>query len=271
MKIQLASDLHLEFLQRDWPGERIIAPVPGVDVLVLAGDIANGTEAFGLFSDWPSLPNRVPIVYVGGNHELYGHMMEPMLKKMKRVAPLHNVHFLENDSIEIGDVRILGATLWTNYKLRSDLSQAQQMEAAERGLSDHRMIRNVRKRFTAQDALDRHLDSRDWLIEELAKPWDGKTVVVTHHGPHRMSTHARYFNNPLNAGFVSDLSEILYSPTAPDLWLHGHVHDGFDYTVGRTRVVANPAGYVRNRHMAVGRTDFEFENETFNPKMVLEV
>ena len=42
IKIQLASDLHLEFLQQRWPCERLITPQSDADVLVLAGDIANG-------------------------------------------------------------------------------------------------------------------------------------------------------------------------------------------------------------------------------------
>lgn len=77
--------------------------------------------------------------------------------------------------------------------------------------------------------------------------------------------------NPLNGGFVSDLSEILLSGNAPDLWLHGHVHDGFDYTIGCARVVANLAGYIRNRRSASSRQEFEFENATLYPCMVLEV
>ena len=44
MKVQLASDLHLEYLQRNFPGERLISPVPGADLLVLAGDIAGGVQ-----------------------------------------------------------------------------------------------------------------------------------------------------------------------------------------------------------------------------------
>lgn len=30
----------------------------------------------------------------------------------------------------------------------------------------------------------------------------------------------------------------------PALWLHGHVHDSFDYYIGNTRIVANPRGYA---------------------------
>lgn len=189
---------------------------------------------------------------------------------MKAAAAQQNNHFLENETIEIGNVRFLGATLWTDYKLRADRTQAQQMEDAERGLSDHRLIQKGFQYFTARDALVLHTESRAWLSTELQKPWAGKTVVVTHHGPHPLSVHQRYATNPLNGDFVSDLSEILLSNSAPDLWLHGHVHDGFDYMVGRTRVVANPAGYIRNRRSATKRQEFQVENPKFDPRLVLE-
>lgn len=272
MKIQLASDLHLEMLQHQFPGERIIAPVPGVEVLVLAGDIANGAEACRLFADWKSHPNRVPIIMVGGNHELYSHVYAPMLEKLHEAAALNNIHFIENESVVIGDTRFLGCILWTDYKLRSHLRQSSQMEYAERALNDHRLIRTGREVFTAQDALDRHMESRAWLIAELAKPWAGRTVVVTHHGPHPLSVHPRYAGDVLSSAFVSDLSEILFSEHAPNLWLHGHTHDGFDYTVGRrTRVVANPAGYVLNRRYATTRDEFKFENDLFDRNLVIEI
>jgi Icc-related predicted phosphoesterase len=29
----------------------------------------------------------------------------------------------------------------------------------------------------------------------------------------------------------------------PDLWVHGHTHNSFDYILGKTRVVVNPYGY----------------------------
>ena len=106
LKIQLASDLHLEFLQHEFPGERLIAPVPGGDVLVLAGDIANGADACRLFADWRGAL-RVPVVYVCGNHELYGHHIEPMYQRLREGAALNNIHFLENDSVVIGGVRFL--------------------------------------------------------------------------------------------------------------------------------------------------------------------
>lgn len=267
MKIQLASDLHLEFLQRDWPGERLIDPVPAADVLVLAGDIANGATAFKLFANWPSA-KKIPIIIVAGNHEFYNHAMESMREKMREEATKSGIYFLENESIEIDGVRFLGATLWTDYKLVEGYEQKNLMQYCEARLNDHRLIRFDDRPFSAQDALDQHEVSRAWLEAELAKPFDGKTVVITHHGPHPGSTHPRYKKEPMNAAFVSDLSNLM--PGA-DLWMHGHVHDGFNYQVGRCRVVANPAGYIKNRGAAMSKDEFRFENETWDQNMLIEI
>jgi Icc-related predicted phosphoesterase len=232
---------------------------------VLAGDIANGAEPFRLFADWPSHPKRIPIIYVCGNHELYGHPIDPMINKMREGAALNNIHFLENDRVEIGGVRFLGTTLWTDYRLTGlNRTQRQLMEYVELRLNDHQLIRTGRHRFTTRDAFARHESARAWLETELAKPFAGKTVVVTHHGPHPLSIHPRYIGNQLNAGFISDLSDLM---PGVDLWLHGHVHDSFDYQVGRCRVVANPAGYIRNRWA----TDPEFENDRFDKNLLLEL
>ncbi|BDT74180.1 3',5'-cyclic adenosine monophosphate phosphodiesterase CpdA (plasmid) [Comamonadaceae bacterium OS-4] len=64
--------------------------------------------------------------------------------------------------------------------------------------------------------------SRRWLTQELAKPFEGKTVVITHHGPHPLSVHPLYVGDKRNGAYVSDLSALM--PNV-DLWLHGHVHD----------------------------------------------
>jgi predicted phosphodiesterase len=269
MKIQLASDLHLEMIAHYWPGERIIEPAPGADVLILAGDIGHGDHPFEMFSKWP-----VPVIWVAGNHESYGEEIASGLEQMRISAKRFNIHFLENDEVVIGGVRFLGTTLWTDYKLPSlQQTQAQLMEYAGKRLNDHYQISVNRgdgrpHRLTTQDALERHMLARAWLEQEMAKPFEGKTVVVTHHGPHERSVHPRYLGNPLNAAFCSDLSDLM--PGA-DLWVHGHTHDGFDYQVGRCWVVANPAGYILNRGFATSADRFDFENETFKKSLVLEV
>ena len=64
------------------------------------------------------------------------------------------------------------------------------------------------------------------------------------HAPTPKSIAARFKNSSINACFVSDLTEKI-CVWQPDLWLHGHTHDSFDYRVGRTRIVCNARGYAK--------------------------
>lgn len=263
MKIQIASDLHLEFLQDRFPGERLISPAADADILVLAGDISNGMQAIELFNNWP-----VPVLYLAGNHEFYGADFTQVRRDLRQAAAGTPVTFLDNDVIDFAGVRYLGTTLWTDYRLELNRTQRQLMENAELRINDHYRIRCRDGKFTAQRALAEHELSRAWLEQELAKPYDGKTVVITHHGPHPLSVHPRYIGEALNAAFVSNLTELL--PKA-DLWIHGHVHDSFDYSVLGCRVVANPAGYARNRHSVSNAKELVFENSAVQWGCVVEV
>jgi Icc-related predicted phosphoesterase len=263
MKIQLASDLHLEFIQRDFPGERLILPAHGADVLVLAGDIANGAKALELFKNWP-----VPVLYVAGNHEFYSQSLEETRAELLRAAAGTSVRFLDNTVADFGGVRFLGCTLWTDYLLSCDRTQRQVMENAELRLRDHQLIHTQAGRFTAAMALAEHEQSRRWLERQLALPYDGKTVVISHHGPHSLSVHPRYSGDITNAAFVSQLDTLL---AKSDLWLHGHVHDTFDYVVAGCRVVANPLGYVRNRNQAPNPGAYRYENPDFQWACVIDL
>lgn len=270
MKIQVASDLHLEILRV--PGELLISPAPEAQVLVLAGDIASGTAAVELFASWP-----VPVIYVSGNHEFYGKLWERVRKDLRAASRGTNFHVLDNSGVEIGGARLLGATLWTDFMFQTSatFSRADAMAYVEDGLDDFHRIGTKQGILRAQQTLDDHIRSRRWLESELAKPFDGQTVVVTHHGCHPLSSHPKYAGNKLNAGFISDLTPLLQHA---DLWVHGHVHDSFDYQVGRCRVVANPAGYARNRSgfRHAGRATwpamiYELENLHFDAEKIVDV
>lgn len=262
MRVQIASDLHLELLEGRFAHARLVEPAPGADLLVLAGDIHNGVKGIEAFADWP-----VPVVYLAGNHEFYDRDWEPTRRDIRAACAGTRVTFLDNDGFEFEGVRILGCTLWTDFRLRGT-TQAQAMTTVERGLMDCHVIRTASGLLRAPQTLADHQKSRAWLEGELATPFSGKTVVVTHHGPHPLSIHPRFAGNPLNPGFVSDLMPLLRDA---DLWLHGHTHDSFDYRVGRCRVLANPAGYILNRAAVTAGSSFEFENDKFDPSLVVEV
>ena len=262
MRIQLASDLHLERFERRFPHRRLLQPALGADLLVLAGDVHNGSHAVATFADWP-----VPVLYVAGNHEFYDHDWAGTRERLRLACAGTSVVFLDNDEWHQGGVRFLGSTLWTDFQLPGR-TQAQAMADVSRSLTDYRVIRAAGGVLTVHQTLADHRGSRRWLEDRLARPHAGPTVVVTHHAPHPLSIHARFAGNPVNAGFVSDMSPLL---AQADLWLHGHTHDSFDYRVGRCRVVANPAGYVHNRAEAVGGGEPVLENAAFDPWRVLDV
>ena len=262
MKIQLASDLHLELLGAALEGETLIRPGPGADLLVLAGDVASGTAAIDLFKEWP-----VPVVYVVGNHEYYGHTWEKTRLDLRRACSGTRIHFLERDAVVVNGIRILGCTLWTDFKIRG-FTQDQAMEEVERRLNDFYKINTATGLLRATQTLEDHRISRNWLSEQLAIPFAGKTIVVTHHAPHPLSVHPRFAGEVLNAGFVSDVTELLFRA---DVWLHGHTHDSCDYRVGRCRVVSNPAGYARDGWRAESIDELELENKTFDPALIIEI
>jgi len=264
MKIQLASDLHLEFIQSTFPGERLIVPAAGADALVLAGDIAIGTQAISLFANWP-----VPVLYLAGNHEFYSQAFDEMRVELREAAKGTSIRFMDNDVVELEGVRFLGTTLWTDYKLYSEMAPSTVMAYADRELNDHHEIRvGNNGRFTPEKALQEHEQSRNWLGRQLAIPYEGKTVVVTHHGPHPLSVHPRYVDDYLSAAFVSDLSDFL---AEADFWLHGHVHDSFDYATCGSRVVANPRGYPMNVNHARKVGDLKFENPDFQETLLIDL
>ncbi|MEM5341468.1 metallophosphoesterase [Paraburkholderia azotifigens] len=261
MRIQIASDLHLENLHRSFPGHNPVAP-SDADVLVLAGDVANRADAVEHFARWP-----VPVLYVHGNHEAYGVEYGALAAHIRTRATGTMVHYLERDALVVDDVRFLGCCLWTDYAL--DGTRDESMALADRMMHDYRAIRiDGSERFRPEHALAEHEKALDWLQDQLAKPFDGRTVVVTHHGVAPPSVHPRYAGNPFNAAFVSDLGPLLGHA---DVWIHGHVHDSFDYCVGGTRVIANPLGYAKNRQMAGMPAGLKWENPAFDPALVIEV
>lgn len=261
MRIQIASDLHLESLKRRFPGFLPVTPAQA-DVLVLAGDIATGCEGVEMFADWP-----VPVIYVHGNHESYGTPYEDLPRKIRASAKGTAVNYLENEALVIDNVRFLGCCLWTDYNLYD--SPVQGMETALEYMHDYTEIATEAGGwFTPEHALVEHKRSVRWLRDQLAIPFSGKTVVVTHHGVAPLSVHPRFKGNPINAAFVSDLSALL--PLA-DIFIHGHVHDSVDYRIGRTRVLTNPRGYATNLNQATCPQSLAWENNAFKDDMVVRI
>ncbi len=275
MRALVLSDLHLEFqtLTLTHDGRRID---DGADVVILAGDIDVGSDGLG----WArkAFPDK-EIVYVAGNHEFYGSNYEYRLEDMRGVGYRDGVHFLERDQVTISGITFLGATLWTDFKLFDDLEFS--MEEAYYGLSDFGAIKTFLPRgseeayqigvypgqdpsrsrnFLPIDSAKIHAETVAWLRDELAVADPARTVVVTHHAPHRKSVHPKYQADGLTPAFASNLEHLMGRSR---YWIHGHMHDSQRYLVNGTEVILNPRGYP----LFSGG----FENKLFDPVLLIDI
>jgi hypothetical protein len=166
---------------------------------------------------------------------------------------------LNNGAFELGGIRFLGATLWTDFKLHGEVEAWFARQSAKRQMEDFASIRNGGRRFTSEDSVVLHESSKAWLTGELERNFAGPTVVVTHHLPAANSVAKRYANDPLNPAFASRLENII-EKYRPDLWIHGHTHVPCDYELFDTRIVCNPRGYPR-----------ETSDSEFRPGLLVEV
>jgi Icc-related predicted phosphoesterase len=267
MKIQLLSDLHLEHSHRHPP---FVLRATDADVVVLAGDIDNGTRAI----DWAekTFPDQA-VLYVPGNHEYYEADLQAAASALKaRARRSANVRLLDNDELTIDGVRFLGSTLWTDFALIGRQKMDQVIAESLKYVVDFRKIRMGNDFLTPQQTIDLHRDAIAFLQERLEQPYAGKTVVITHHAPHPGSVHPRWAGSLVNAAFVSDLTRLMGKSV---LWLHGHTHDSFDFAVHGTRVLANPMGYRTSnwREPRTAGTPLRVatENARFDPAMVVEI
>ena len=240
MKLQNYSDLHLEF------GD-FRAPDLNVDVVILAGDIH--VEALGVAWAKEMFKDK-PVLYVPGNHEYYSSKtpVQKIDAEMKAAAAGSNVHVLMDEVFVLGDIRFLGGTLWTDFRLYGDPVLA--AEHARSIMQDykwsHILDRNAQngysRRMRPADTYAWHCDTKAFLKRELAKPWSGKTVVVTHHAPCEQAIPAQFRGDSLSACFASDM-ESLMTP-AVNLWVFGHTHQCRDFKMHGTRLVSNQRGYA---------------------------
>lgn len=242
MKIQIVSDIHLEFGIREIPAE-------DADVVVFAGDIHLGESGVKWMTEHYS---HLPVIYVMGNHEYYRNSYPGLLNKLKTLTRKTNISLLENESICLDGVTFHGATLWTDFELYGNAELAQW--ESQQSMNDYRLIRKdpSYSRLHPADTMAQHKASLRWLGKSLQESKTKKNVVITHHAPSLKSVPEIFQKHMVSAAFASDLEGFIGS-TNPDLWIHGHIHTAADYRIGQTRVLCNPMGYPEEK--GTGYTD----------------
>jgi predicted phosphodiesterase len=284
MRILPISDIHLE--------RRKLKDIPALDqsfdLLVSAGDHWEGQPEKAVQSVVALAQGRRSIM-VRGNRDLYtvgpedrrtisdfDQLLRDEAERQNARAHQNLVTVLSADDpvCELGKVRFIGLTLWTDWAQANRwlpnpdahkghgplICVAEARVAAEHsrgGTREYQAIRTERGPWTPYDAFAEHARERARLIDELTNSHLGPTVVITHHPP--LANCADVYRDrglpwwaPASCG--SELLTAIPEEIRPDLWIFGHVHAAFDIQCGRTRAIANPV-----------------EGGQFNPRLVVEV
>ena len=253
MKINLVSDLHINVQDLE---------LPGGDILIVAGDtleighirLAENTGRNVFLADrykrfiTEEFAKYRHVIYICGNHEYYHGYYDTSRAELERILP-DNVHFLENESIEIDGVYFWAGTMWTNFRLI-------------RFEHSHQRHGYWTNKFSVYDAIKEYNFSVQQLKSFLVDHPEDNVVVITHHAPTALSVNPKYKDDyHLNGGYHNHLENLILDNPQIKYWVHGHMHDPVDYLVGSTRVLANPRGYV----------GYERSAEDFDPAFFFEV
>jgi Icc-related predicted phosphoesterase len=239
VRIQIASDLHIEY-----DNDGIVDPLnyitPSADVLVLAGDIGS----FYKYEQLHNFLSRISeyfkyVIYVPGNHEYYQPSgYKPMkynelLNVIGRLeSEIENLLILNRKSVQIGDLCIAGATLWSD--LKCDLPK---FIVRIHGMDTNTYSDNFVK------------DSR--YIKDMigyCKIYKLRLLCVTHHPPtyQVLDKTTNKKRDRYISLYASDLDELLKSENVVG-WVCGHVHSNFDFVTEQgCRVVGNQYGKAKD-------------------------
>ena len=216
MRIQIASDLHLESYPGRRPPAAAFRPAER-DVLVLAGDIGTGMLARDFVLRELA---RSPVIYVPGNHEYYRFALrEEIDDDWRDVADRQpELHYLVAEGVDIAGVRFWGAPWY------SDLWGARDARTlADITASIHDFAHPPYHPWGVHDHLAAH-ERQTELLEAEAGRVD---VVVTHWPPTRQAMHPKFEGDALNPYFYNDREDLI-PVIGAQLWISGHTHEAWD-------------------------------------------
>lgn len=254
MRVQYASDLHLEFGENSkWLKEHPL--IPSADILVLAGDIGYlGDDNYITHPFW----NRVSedfkqVIVVPGNHELYKFFDINELCNGWQLEIRHNVRVCYNSVIALNEeTDLIASTLWAHIPPSEEY-------LTERCVSDFKRIRNGEFRLSAQRFNEEHEVCRNFIEKAVSKSNAERIVVATHHVPSFALMAEEFKNSSINGAFTVELAGMI-AESRINCWIYGHSHRNIDKMIGSTRCVSNQLGYV-----------FQNEHNTFRRDAVTEI
>lgn len=253
MRLQYASDLHLEFKANSLYLQENPLSVSG-DILILAGDIILFEENRLVrhpFFDWCADNFRQTYI-IPGNHEYYNRteLSDSLTNFEYFLRP--NVRYLNNKSIVAEDTELFFTTLWC-------VIDVEQLMSVQMGVTDcHRIIYDGRG-FTSKNYEVVHNHCLAWLEGALNRSSAKRKIVVTHHCPTDRFKDLRFIESTINTAFVVRMDSFIEQSRA-DYWIFGHTHyNGGEATIGETQLLCNQLGYVSHEEHRSFKVDASFE------------
>lgn len=242
IKVQVASDIHLEYYGRHRPlMDHFIRPA--APILLLCGDIGNAfDERYETFLKECSTSFE-KVFLIPGNHEYFNigkatYTMEEHFSKLAYVVQaFSNIHLLNRATYELlPGLHIVGCTLWSHvYKMYYD--------TATKRSNDIRRIRTGGGLLTLDSMNEMHMTDLKWLEKTLAATAarGEKAIVMTHHMPTYLLIDEKYDSEvETNCLFATQLDRLIREPVVA--WFCGHSHTAKRVVKNGIVVALNPFG-----------------------------
>lgn len=249
MRIQYASDLHLEFEQN----RKYLAKNPLIisgEVLILAGDIVPLLDPYltDAFFSYVSQHYK-KVFWVPGNHEFYHNDLSGYSSSYN--IPIRpNVHIVHNCEIVFNNIQFIFSTLWSKISKKNE-------QLIEQSVADFHCITRKGRKIKTRDFNQLHAESLGFIKQSLAAS-TLPSVVVSHHLPSRLCNSERHQSSPINEAFCVDLTSFITSCNA-NFWIYGHSHfNQKPLIIGNTMLLTNQLGYVANNEQGSFKTNAYF-------------
>lgn len=277
MKIDYISDLHIDFwfekekalteevLKISYIHKNIFHNAEG-EILLIAGDLGHYNHQNIEFLELLlKVYGYKHIFFVLGNHDYYTIAKERerfkadsslRIKELKDMLLCHkNITLLDGQICDYQGIKIGGCGMWydgryaqqLNLKLSSEalleLWQTKMMDAIHINISDFIQLYNEE-------------------IIKLRNIYDKSDIILTHINPSISPSHTlRKYTLDVKNGFYSFNGEYYVQNSHARWWIFGHIHQSLEYTIGTTKVKANPLGYPHENTLTAKLKSFEFKKE----------
>ncbi len=264
MKIDILSDLHIDFYFRKKPAEdqirtlyeSILGNHNGYstgDMLIVAGDIGHynkqNIQALKRIKDVFGYQH---IICVLGNHDYYlidhasrANYGQNSLERVQRMRELINkeegMYCLDGNIIEINGVKFGGCDSWYDgeYIRRHFWKKDEEYMKGYVSLLWRRSMADADYIYGMEwQAYAKHQKQK---LESIYQKAD---VMITHINPsiEKVHTNEKYRNEDTTGYFTFDGSHFLKEGSM-QYWIFGHTHDRMEYEAHGVKCLCNPMGY----------------------------